>query len=102
MWKMLILVAFSGVCLAGGDSIFRAKGCNACHQPDSDSPMGPSLKTIAGKYGGDVSSMIQFLKGQKEPIVWPDKFNIMKPQLGRLKDLTDSEIKSLAEYILGK
>lgn len=103
MKRLLITLSSAGlVFAAGGESIFNAKGCNACHKPDQDTPMGPSLKTIQGKYGGDVDAMIAFLKGQKEPIVWPDKAAIMRPQLDRIKDLSDDQLRALAEYILGK
>jgi len=64
--------------------------------------MAPSLKTIQGKYGGDVDAMVKYLKGQKPAIVWPEKAAIMDPQLDRLKGLSDSELKALAEYMLGK
>ncbi len=103
MRKFFILLSLVGFTFASeGESIFKAKGCNACHKPDQDTPMAPSLKTIQGKYGGDVDAMIAFLKGQKEPIVWPDKAAIMKAQLARLKDLSDDQLRALAEYILGK
>lgn len=103
MKGLLLSLGLAGVVFAaGGESIFKSKGCNACHQPDQDTPMAPSLKTIQGKYGGDVDALIAFLKGQASPKLWPEKAAIMKAQLGKIKDLSDAELKSLAEYILGK
>ena len=102
MKGVLLSLGLAGLAFAGGESIFNSKGCNACHKPDQDTPMAPSLKTIQGKYGGDVNAMISFLKGQAPAKVWPDKAAIMKPQLDRIKGLSDSELKALAEYILGK
>ncbi|HHJ64634.1 MAG TPA: c-type cytochrome [Aquifex aeolicus] len=102
MKGLLLSLGLAGLVFAGGESIFNSKGCNACHKPDQDTPMAPSLKTIQGKYGGDVDAMVKYLKGQGSPKVWPEKAAIMNPQLDRLKGLSDSELKALAEYMLGK
>ncbi len=102
MKGLLLSLGLAGLVFAGGESIFNSKGCNACHKPDQDTPMAPSLKTIQGVYGGDVDAMIKYLKGELAPKVWPEKAAIMNPQLDRLKGLSDSELKALAEYMLGK
>ncbi len=100
MKGLLLSLGLAGLVFASGESIFNAKGCAACHKPDQDTPMAPSLKTIKAKYGGDVNAMIAYLKGEGKPIVWPEKAAIMDPQLDRLKGLSDAELKALAEYML--
>ncbi len=102
MKGLILSLGLAGFVFASGEAIFKSKGCNACHKPDQDTPMGPSLKTIQGAYGGDVDALVKYLKGQAEAKVWPDKAAIMKAQLNKLKGLSDAELKALAEYILGK
>ncbi len=82
-----------------GEAIFKAKGCGSCHQPNVDT-VGPSLKTIAQKYKSGKDSLLKFLKGEGEAIVWPEKFGIMKPQLNATKSMSDEELSMLADFIL--
>ncbi|NPB06284.1 MAG: c-type cytochrome [Aquificae bacterium] len=81
-----------------GKKIFQQKGCNSCHQPEMET-VGPSLKKIAQAYGS-VEELVKYLKGEAEPKVDPAKANIMNPQLAQLKDLSEEDLKALAEYIL--
>ncbi|WP_457635876.1 c-type cytochrome [Persephonella sp.] len=82
-----------------GEALFKAKGCSACHQPEKES-VGPSLSKISQVYSKDKSKLISFLKGEGKPIVDPQKFGIMSPQLSATKDMSDKELSALADYIL--
>ncbi|WP_457624583.1 c-type cytochrome [Persephonella sp.] len=83
-----------------GEAIFKAKGCASCHQPSMDT-VGPSLKKIAQAYGSDKQKLVQFLKGNGKPVVDPEKFGIMAPQLNTTKSMSDKELSAMADYILG-
>lgn len=82
-----------------GESLFRAKGCSACHQPQKDS-VGPSLSKISKAYTKDRSKLINFLKGKEKPVVDPQKFGIMSPQLNTTKVMSDNELSALADFML--
>ncbi|HHG74080.1 MAG TPA: c-type cytochrome [Persephonella sp.] len=82
-----------------GEALFKAKGCSACHQPEKES-VGPSLSKISQVYSKDKSKLISFLKGEGKPIVDPQKFGIMSPQLSATKNMSDKELSALADYIL--
>ena len=100
--KKLILTGLlvAGVALAAdGKAIFQSKGCASCHQPAVDG-VGPSLKKIAQAYAGKEEQLVKYLKGQAEPIVDPAKAAIMNAQLAMIKNLSDAELKALAEFML--
>ena len=84
---------------ADGKAIFQSKGCSSCHNPDVET-VGPSLKKIAAAYKGKEEELIKFLKGHGKAIVEPSKFPIMMSQLNVTKQLSDEELKALAEFIL--
>jgi len=83
---------------ADGKTIFKSKGCSMCHKETVDS-VGPSVKHIAEVYGGDVNKMVAYLKGEHPAIVMPQKAAMMKRFLGKLKSLSDEELKALATYL---
>ncbi len=82
-----------------GEDIFKSKGCTVCHHPEIDTT-GPALKKISKFYKGKREKLIQFLKGEGDPIVDPAKFTIMKPQINITKSLSDEELNALVDYIL--
>ncbi len=82
-----------------GKGLFESKGCVICHKKAMDT-IGPSLATIAASYAGREGTIIDYLKGDAEPIVMPERKAVMNPQLAKLETLFDDEIKSLAEYII--
>ncbi len=100
MRKLLALVVLAGgvAFAADGSAIFKSKGCASCHQPSADT-VGPSLKKIAKAYAGKEDQLVKFLKGQSNPVVWPNKFPIMKAQLTMVKSLPDDQLKALAKFI---
>ncbi|MGC9120646.1 MAG: c-type cytochrome, partial [Sulfurihydrogenibium sp.] len=82
-----------------GESIFKSKGCTACHQAAADT-VGPALSKIAAAYKGNKDGLIKFLSGEGKPIVDPAKEAIMKPNLEVTKKLSKEEKEALADYIL--
>jgi len=103
--KRILFAGFLGLSIvassafAGGEELFKAKGCSACHNPAADT-VGPSLKKIAKAYAGKKDQLIKFLKGKAKPIVDPAKFPMMQPQLNTTKTMSDKELNELADYIL--
>lgn len=98
------LVSSAGL-MADGAAVFGSKGCKACHHPTKDqlaSGMGPSLQQVSAAYkaNGGKAALETFLKGEGKAIVAPNKFSIMKGQLGKTKGLNDADRGALADYIL--
>ncbi len=84
---------------ADGKAIFEENGCGSCHRMDKK-VVGPSLQTISSAYGDDLDGMVRFLNGEKDPIVDPAKFEIMRANLGKTKALDAGEREALAKYLL--
>jgi len=82
-----------------GKEVFEKNTCAICHKETKDA-VGPSLKTIAEHYKNNPKQLKSFLRGQTDPIIWPDKFNMMKPQMGKLKALSEEEINALVKFML--
>lgn len=82
-----------------GESIFKSKGCTACHQAAADT-VGPALKKIASAYNGKKEDLIKFFSGEGKAIVDPAKEAVMKPQIEITKKLSKEEKEALAEFIL--
>jgi cytochrome c len=103
--SMLTALLTAGPALAAdGAALFQSKGCSACHHATEDRSaqgLGPSLQQVAEAYGGDSEAVEAFLKGEGEPKVYPDKYPIMKTQLGITKALPEEELQALASYLAG-
>ncbi len=85
---------------ADGKALFEGNGCVACHAPDRDT-VGPSLARIAAEYKGKKAALVKFLEGSTKPVVAPDAFATMKPNLAKTQALTAKERQVLADYLLG-
>ncbi len=83
---------------ADGKTIFKKKGCGACHK-ETVNAVGPSVKHIAEVYKGDVNKMIAYLKGEHPAIVDPKKEKMMARFLKKLHGLSEGELHALAEYL---
>ncbi|NPA17435.1 c-type cytochrome [Persephonella sp.] len=94
-----LAISVTGAMAVDGGALFKSKGCAACHQANVDT-VGPSLKKIAQAYKGKEAELIKFLKGEAKPIVDPAKFGIMKPQLNATKNMSDEELKAMAEFMM--
>ncbi|TDD99701.1 c-type cytochrome [Flavobacterium cellulosilyticum] len=82
-----------------GNEIFHGKGaCIACHKTD-EKLVGPSLQNIASIYKEKNGDMVAFLKGEKDPIVDPEQYELMKPNLELTKTFSDEELKALEAYV---
>jgi cytochrome c len=93
------LINYSSSAAVDGAEIFKKNSCPICHKETKDA-IGPSLKTIAEFYKNNPKQLELFLKGQADPIVWPDRFDMMKTQMGKFKAMSDEELKALIDFIL--
>jgi len=85
-----------------GETIFNGKGnCATCHQVDTKS-IGPSVQDIAKMYKDKNSDIVSFLKGEKEAIVDPAQFEVMKANFAITKAMSDEELKGLEAYFYSK
>ena len=83
-----------------GEQIFDGKGnCFSCHKPDQKI-IGPSVMEIAKIYKEKNGNIVDFLKGNAEPIVDPSQYEVMKTNFSITKNLSDEELKGLEDYIM--
>ncbi len=84
-----------------GEDLFKSKTCTTCHALDSKI-IGPSVKDMVKVYSEKKGNLVQFLKGNAEPIVDtdPGQVAIMKANIeGFLKDATPEELQAIAKYM---
>ena len=82
-----------------GQEIFDGKGvCYSCHKPETKT-IGPSLKDIAKIYKAKGGNIVEFLKGNAEPLVDPSQYEVMKTNFAITKNLSAEEQKALEAYI---
>lgn len=82
-----------------GMNLFNDSGCTACHLPDSKS-IGPSISEIALAYSENKNGMIAFLREEGDAIVDPSQYIVMKVNLSITKEMNDSNLSDLVDYIL--
>ena len=81
-----------------GEDIFNGKGnCFSCHKTDQK-VIGPSVMEIAKIYKEKNGNMVQFLKGEGNPLVDPSQYEVMKTNFAITKNFTDEELKGLEDY----
>jgi len=81
-----------------GQEIFNGKGnCFSCHKADQK-VIGPSVVEIAKIYKEKNADMVQFLKGEGEPLVDPEQYEVMKTNFVITRNFTDEELKGLEDY----
>jgi len=81
-----------------GQEIFEGKGnCFSCHKADQKI-IGPSVMEIAKIYKEKKGNMVEFLKGESDPLVDPSQYEVMKTNFAITKNFTDEELKGLEEY----
>ncbi|WP_306351379.1 c-type cytochrome [Flavobacterium sp. '19STA2R22 D10 B1'] len=82
-----------------GKEIFEGKGnCVACHLTDK-TVIGPSIVEIAKIYKDKKGNIPAFLKGDGEPIVKPEQYEIMKTNFAITKMMSDEELQALSDYM---
>ncbi len=94
------ILAVNTVRAEEGEAIFKSQGCISCHNKASASKVNPSLTEISQAYQGKEEQLIKYLKGESEPIVRPEKGNLMKPKIEKTKSLSDPDLKALAGYLV--
>ena len=83
-----------------GETIFKSLGCMSCHKKEGTSKVNPSLTEISRAYQGKEERLVNYLKGESEAIVRPEKSNLMKRKIEKTKNLSDADRKALADFIL--
>jgi len=96
---ILVISAWSFWIADASDAIFQSLRCGLCHKPDRKSA-GPSLPEIARAYSGQQQGLVQYLKGESEPLLDFGKRQMMEPKLARTREISDTERRDLADYIL--
>jgi cytochrome c len=82
-----------------GKAIFEGKGnCYSCHRADEQS-IGPAIKDISKIYKEKKGNIVSFLKEERDPIVDPEKYSLMKTNFYISKTFTDEELKAVEAYI---
>lgn len=82
-----------------GQEIFDGKGnCFSCHKPDQKI-IGPSIQEIVKIYKEKNGNIVEFLKGNGEPLVDPSQYEVMKTNFAITKNLSDEELKGLEDYM---
>jgi cytochrome c len=82
-----------------GKEIFEGRGnCTSCHQVDQK-VIGPSIHEIAKIYKTKNADIVNFLKGNGEPIVDPSQFAVMKTNFPVTQAMSDDELKAIETYI---
>ncbi len=112
MWRLIpvVLTTFGLVSLLmcgtaiyaednGGSATFQSLKCGSCHKPDRKS-VGPSLKDVGQSYAGQEERLVQYLKGEAEPILGLGKAKLMRKSIKKMQDLASPELKALSHYIM--
>jgi cytochrome c len=82
-----------------GKKLFNGQGqCLACHKP-TQKVIGPSVQEIVSVYEKNQANMIEFLKGNAEPIVDPSQYPVMKANLEITKKMTQQELEAIVAYM---
>jgi len=96
----ICILAFNSARADEGETIFKAQGCRSCHKKESTSKVNPSLIEISTAYQGKEEQLTHYLKGESEAIVRPEKANLMKRYVEKIKKLSEADRKALVDYIL--
>lgn len=84
--------------LALGKKLFEGVGlCHTCHKIDQKI-IGPSVKEIAKIYKDMDLDMAAFLRGELEPVVEPEQYEIMKTNFSVTKSMKEEELKAIEAY----
>jgi cytochrome c len=94
MWGTMLWAADTA-----GEVSFQSLRCNTCHKLDRRSA-GPSLPEIAKAYNGQQQRLVQYLKGETEPLMDLGKRQVMERKLEKTKEISEAARKDLADYIL--
>ncbi len=84
--------------LAVVDKIDPANKCTVCHHA-TNAGVGPNYTEVAKVYKEKGGNIVQFLKGNAEAIVLPERFNEMQANLEVTKKLSGEDLNAIAAYI---
>ena len=98
--SILLIMALNIAEAEEGETIFKSQGCSSCHRQKSTSKVNPSLTEISTTYQGKQEQLIQYLKGESEAIVRPEKSKMMNRQIEKTKKLSDADLKALVDFLL--
>jgi len=97
---IVCMVAMNAAGADEGETIFKSQGCMLCHKKQSSSKVNPSLIEISMAYQGKEAQLINYLKGESDAIIRPDKASRMRRHIEKTKKLSDADLKSLVDYVL--
>lgn len=80
------------------DKIDPANKCTVCHHA-TNAGVGPSYTEVAKVYKEKGGNIVQFLKGNAEAIVLPERFSEMQANLEVTKKLSGDDLNAIAAYI---
>jgi len=84
--------------LALGKKLFEGVGlCHTCHKVDQKI-IGPSVKEIAKIYKDMNLDMVAFLRGELEPVVDPEQYEVMKTNFSVTKAMSEEELRAIEAY----
>jgi cytochrome c len=83
----------------GKELFFGVGMCHTCHKTDQKI-IGPSILEIVKIYQEKNASIVSFLQGNRQPIVAPEQYEIMKANLAITKKMSLEELEALEAYML--
>ena len=98
--SVVFMVGMNTALADEGETIFKSQGCMPCHKKEGASKVNPSLTEISQAYQGKEEQLINYLKGESDAIVRPEKSNLMRRKLEKTKNLSVADRKALADFIL--
>jgi cytochrome c551/c552 len=97
---ILLLSVTPGLAGEAGETVFHSLKCGICHKADTGKT-NPSLKDLSQAYNEKEDRLVQYLKGEADPLVASEKAEIMKRYLEKTRALSDVDRSALAKYIIG-
>jgi cytochrome c551/c552 len=96
----VLLTALPALGAEPGEAVFKSLGCMGCHKPAGKSKTTPSLVDIASAYAGKKEQLIDYLIGQRGPIIRPERAGMMNSKIQKTAALADADRAALADFIL--
>jgi len=91
-----VVAPLGTVMAADGQTLYSQKGCVACHGNAGKEPIMPNYPMLAGQ---NKAYLIEQMKDIKSGARSNGQASVMKPMIA---NVTDDEIKAIAEYLSGQ